>query len=230
MSETPEYYSEAFDFIVNYYNGHLPTKFSKDEQYELIKLAQHGDYAAQNKLVESYIKFIIKIACSNHRPGSDLDELFQEGVVGCIKAIRTFNLETGYSFSTYAGIVIGNEMKMFLRSLKLKTQLVSLNEPINIGDDGEELYLIDILEDDNINNSPAEYVEAVIMKELIMSEIDKLPKRDREILEYRFGLNERPKLTQTRIGKLFGCSQTSISKKVKAILFSIRENIEFTLN
>lgn len=220
----------TFEFLNEYYTKKLPEAFPKDIQRQLIDSAQHGNIESRNMLTESIFRFIYKKAYSNWRPDSELDDLFQVGVIGCIKAIDTFNLELDYNFLTYAGIVISNEIKMYLRSLKLQYHIMSLDEPLYSTDDGEEIYLLDILEDDTIENSPEQYTEAIMLRELVIAEVEKLSERDREMIEYRFGLNGKPKLSQVNIGKIYGCSQANISRIITTILKHMRKNIEFTLH
>ena len=223
-------YSYIMDFISEYYDGKLPSSFSKDEQYRLIISAQAGDCESRNKLLESYFKLIFKIAKKNNRPGTEIEDLFQEGVIGCIKAIDTFKLELDYTFTTYASTVIRNEIAMFVRSLKLQRNLKSLDEPIYINSDGEEVYLLDSLVDDTISADPEQYAEMIIIKDVVESEMNKLNVRDRQIIEYRFGLNNKPKLTQIQISKIMGCTRSNICRIIRRNLSKMRTEIEFKLH
>ena len=229
MDDIVFYKSSTILFLQDYYYGEFPSKESNDQLYRLIMEAQLGNIDARNQIVESMIRFIYKIAIDHLRPGSELDDLFQVGVIGCIKAIHTFKLEYKYAFTTYAGKVISNEIKIYLRSLKLQYAVISLDEPINTSA-GEDIYLLDLLEDNTFENSPDKYIEAIILKELILSELDKLPERDRALIEYRFGLNGRTKITETKIGKIYDISRQYVNKLINVSLKIIRDNIEYSLH
>lgn len=220
----------SMKFIAHFYDGKWPEPIPNDELFELIKDAQFGNFSAQNKIVESMFRFIYKIARSNNRPGSDIDDLFQVGVIGCVKAIQTFKVDYDYKFTTYAGTVISNEIRMYLRSLKLKYKILSIDEPIYQNSEGDDIYLLDILEDTTLEHSPDRYVEAIMMQDLVLSELNKLSERDKVMIEYRFGLNGRMKMSQRKIGNLYGFSQSYVSKIINAALKNIRENIGYMLH
>ena len=224
------YGCSSMAFLNQYYDKKFPEVLESDDQYKLIEEAQSGNIASQNKLVESLLKFIYNEARSNWRPNTELDDLFQVGVIGCIKAIMTFKINLDVKFLTYARPVISNEIKKYIRTLKLHIELVSLSSPLFISDNGDEVYLLDLLYQDDFENNVEKYVELIMIKELLLSELDKLSDRDRTMIEYRFGLNGKPQLTNEKIGKIYGCSRQYINKLTNITLQGIRRNIEFSLH
>lgn len=217
---------ETVDFINKYYEGILPESSSKEMQITLIREAQAGSIDARNLLIEKFLRFIYKIANKNWQQFTELDDLFQVGVIGCIKAINTFNVEYEYAFMTYAGIVISNEIKMYIRALKLDKISSSLDEPISSTDKGEAMFLLDILEDPNINHLPEECLDAIVTREIILEEVNKLPEKERSVVEYYFGINGKPRIKQQQLADMFGYSQVWICRLIKGALKSIRKNVE----
>lgn len=220
----------TWEFLNSYYESGLPEVLPEEEKVSLIIDAQNGNIDSRNRLVESMYRFISIIAVKQNRPGTELDDLFQVGVLGSIKAINKFNVNAGFKFSTFASTVITNDIRMYIRSLKILNNIKSLEEPIAINKSGDEVYLIDLLEDLSLQSNPAEYIETILMEDLILHEVEKLSNQDRFIIEHRFGLNNKEKHTHQWIGDQLGYSRQYIQRLTSIILSTMRKNIEFGLH
>ena len=226
------YYGDSMPFIAKSLEYKFPKQIQKLQMYSLLKLAQDGNIDAQNIIVESNYKWIYKIAKNLWRPGSDIDDLFQVGIIGCIKAIRTFNFETDIAFLTYASVVIGNNIRMYLRKIDSQSKhiIMSLDEPIGNDKDGNEVYLFDTIMDDDIQNSPEEYTDILFTRDIILEHVSRLNDRDRELLELRFGLNGHKKLKERELANHFGFSQSYISRLLRAALNLLKDDLYYMLN
>lgn len=188
----------SINFITNYYDGKLPDQISEDGKIKLIILAQAGDLEAQNKLLLSMLKFISNISMKAWKPGAEADDLFQIGVIGCIKAIQTFNIDFGYVFSTYCGKVIKNEINLYYRKFKYDKLLVSIDDIIYINKDGSKISLLDTIEDPDIDVDPEKAADILAIKDIINESLDVLNLTEREIIERRFELNGKTRIRGTK--------------------------------
>ena len=226
------YCGDSMGFVAKSLEYDFPKPIQKVEIYSLIKLAQDGNVDAQNAIVASNYKWIYKIAKSLQRPTSDVDDLFQVGIVACIKAIHTFDLQTDIAFLTYATMVISNEIKIYLSKIDshLKHVTMSTDEPIGNNAEGDEIYLIDSIADNDIQKSPEEYYDMNLMRDIILERISHLNKRERELLEIRFGLNDREKMTLQEAAKYFGFSKSYICRLLRATLDLLKDELYYLLN
>ena len=229
LEKDPVIYCDSIRFLSNYYNNQFPMSLGKSETYDLIKLSQKGDIVARNAIIDTMYRFIYQIALKCWTPQVEIDDLFQVGVLGCIKAIERFNLDLDYSFITFAAVVIRNDIRMYIRSERLQVDLISIDTPLINNDKGDKLYLVDILEDDSIYNNPELYLEALLIRDLVVSELDQLDEMSQFIITRSFGLDGSPKITQSKIADVLGYSQAHVSRLRKSILSNIRRNIEFKL-
>lgn len=194
----------------------LPPPLSRDEEVELIgRLNSDGDMVRQ-LLIERNLRLVVYIARKFENTGLCIEDLISIGTIGLIKAVNTFNAEKNIKLATYASRCIENEILMYLRrSCKLKLE-VSLDEPLNVDWDGNELLLSDILgtESDVVCRD----IEDEVDKELLHLAMRKLTPRERRIMELRFGLNNTRECTQKQVADMLGISQSYISRLEKRII------------
>ena len=153
-----------------------------------------------------------------------MDDLISIGTIGLIKAVKTFCIDKNIKLATYASRCIENEILMFLRKSSQRRNEISIDEPLNVDWDGNELLLSDILgsTDENLGAG----IESEVEKELLKHEIEKLSERERTIMEMRFGLGGRKEMTQKQVADIVGISQSYISRLEKRIIGSIKKNLE----
>ena len=187
---------------------------TKDENQELfIQWHDNNDESARDKIILGNIKFAISISVKyiSIDPAYDSDDLLQIAIIGLIKAVDSFDYTRGYSFTTYSGRIIANELNMLWRRFKYLPLILSLDAPIN-SLDTNGIILRDILIDRDTNIEMD--VEYSIMSTLIESELDCLSERDKNIIIDQFGLNNTIPLTQQKCAEKYGISQASICRIV----------------
>ena len=195
---------------------------TKDENQELfIQWHDNNDESARDKIILGNIKFAISISVKyiSIDPAYDSDDLLQIAIIGLIKAVDSFDYTRGYSFTTYSGRIIANELNMLWRRFKYLPLILSLDAPIN-SLDTNGIILRDILIDRDTNIEMD--VEYSIMSTLIESELDCLSERDKNIIIDQFGLNNTIPLTQQKCAEKYGVSQASICRIVLKSLKIIR--------
>ena len=202
---------------------------TKDENQELfIQWHDNNDESARDKIILGNIKFAISICVKyiSIDPAYDSDDLLQIAIIGLIKAVDSFDYTRGYSFTTYSGRIIANELNMLWRRFKYLPLILSLDAPINTSDTNN-IALRDILIDRDTNIEMD--VEYSIMSTLIESELDCLSERNKNIIIDRFGLNNTIPLTQQKCAEKYGVSQASICKIVLKSLKIIRTKLLSTI-
>ena len=209
----------TIEYLRRYYGKELPKPMSDDEIKALIKLAQEGDLVARNTILEHNLRMIYEIAYKRSRDGFEIDDLFQVGCLACIKAIERFNLDAENKFSTFLGVVIVNDIRIYIRSNWLKLTVLSLDAPISMNEEGDEIYLSDVIasEDKMINE-----IEEMYERELIMEAIHVLSNKDQEIIRRYYGLGEFERHTFEAIAKIFNCSRANISNIHKRSMRDIK--------
>ena len=195
------------------------------EQDVINELGTDRDKEAKSLLIEHNLRLVVYIAKRFDNTGVGVEDLISIGTIGLIKAINTFNPDKRIKLATYASRCIENEILMYLRR-NSKTRLeVSINEPLNVDWDGNELLLSDILgtDEDVIYRDMENEVE----RKLLNRAIRKLTDRERTIVELRFGLNspEGEEKTQKEVADLLGISQSYISRLEKKIMKRLRKEI-----
>ncbi|NCA92057.1 sigma-70 family RNA polymerase sigma factor [bacterium] len=200
----------------------LPTPLSFDEEAKAIAALDIGDEDAKNLLIERNLRLVVYIAKRFDNTGIDMDELISVGTLGLIKAVKSYNSEKKIKLATYASRCIENEILMFLRKMVKTKAEVSLDEPLNVDWEGNQLVLSDILGTDTemIYKDIETRVENDILKELY----DKLDERDREIVGLRYGLYGREEKTQKEIADMMNISQSYISRLEKKILSKLKKD------
>ena len=217
---------------VHYIGGNdvLPPPLSKDEEdklmAELVEFSNQEEKlkAIKSILIERNLRLVVYIARKFENTGIHMEDLISIGTIGLIKSINTFNPTKKIKLATYASRCIENEILMFLRRTnKLKTE-VSIDEPLNVDWDGNELLLSDILgtEPDIIYRNIEEEVDKKLLKQALL----KLSEREREIVELRFGFSSQGKeKTQKEVADLLGISQSYISRLEKKIILRLKKEI-----
>lgn len=199
----------------------LPPPLSKEDELNYLIKAQAGDEEARNILVEHNLRLVVFLAKKYENTNYDIEDLVSIGSIGLIKGINTYKIDKNIKLATYASRCISNEILMFLRKNKKRRAEVSLEEALNYDAEGNELHLEDILGTD-INLVPLEY-EKRVDKELLAKEIECLPKRDKEIMTLRYGLNNTKEYTQKEVAEMLGISQSYISRIEKKVIRKLKQ-------
>lgn len=201
----------------------LPPPLSRDEEAALIERMSRGDVDVRSTLIERNLRLVVYIARKFENTGVSVEDLISIGTIGLIKAVNTFDAEKRIKLATYASRCIENEILMHLRrSCKLKLE-VSLDEPLNIDWDGNELLLSDILGTDA--DLVCRGLEEEVDRELLSLAMQKLEPREKRIMELRFGLNSAHECTQKQVADMMGISQSYISRLEKRIIRSLKKEI-----
>ncbi|WP_173916555.1 RNA polymerase sporulation sigma factor SigE [Halobacillus sp. Marseille-Q1614] len=202
----------------------LPPPLSREEERDLLERLPKGDKAARAMLIERNLRLVVYIARKFENTGLNIEDLISIGTIGLIKAVNTFDPEKKIKLATYASRCIENEILMHLRkSNKLKTE-VSFDEPLNVDWDGNELLLSDILgtEEDLITKG----IEKKVDKKLLISALEQLSDREKEIMELRFGLIGKKEKTQKDVADMLGISQSYISRLEKKIIRRLQREFD----
>jgi RNA polymerase sporulation-specific sigma factor len=211
---------------INYINGSqtLPPPLNSLEEEKLLDKLSKNDEEAKQVLVERNLRLVVYIAKKFENTGIDLEDLISIGTIGLMKAINTFNTDKNIKLATYASRCIENEILMQLRrSTKIKNE-VSIDEPLNKDGDGNELLLSDILGTDNDITSKG--IEDEVDKKLLKIAITKLNKREKAIMDLRFGIEgEGKEKTQKEVADMMGISQSYISRLEKKIMKKMKKEI-----
>ena len=204
----------------------LPAPFTVEEEEQVMKkLGSDDDKEARSSLIEHNLRLVVYIAKKFDNTGVGVEDLISIGTIGLIKAINTFNPLKNIKLATYASRCIENEILMYLRrNNKLKLE-VSIDEPLNVDWDGNELLLSDILGTDE--NIISKDMEDEVDKKLLRLALEKLSKRERMIIELRFGLNSKDgeEKTQKEVADMMGISQSYISRLEKKIMKRLKKEI-----
>ena len=194
----------------------LPPPLTKEEEIHYVELSQKGDQSARNKLIEHNLRLVVFLAKKYENTKVDLEDLVSIGTIGLIKGVNTYRLDKNIKLATYASRCIDNEILMYLRKTKRKRTEVSFEDSLSFDADGNELHLEDVLgtEKDIVTKG----LEEELDRNLLYQEVSKLEGRDKEIIEYRYGLNGKKELTQKEVANLLGISQSYISRIEKKVI------------
>lgn len=196
-------------------NQVFPQPLEEAEERQCLDDFKQGNQEARNKLIEHNLRLVAHVVKKYESSGEDLEDLISIGTIGLIKAINTFNDERGVRLATYAARCIENEVLMHLRNIKKMKQEVSIYDPIGYDKEGNEISLIDILTTDN------EIIDMVAMKiqeEKIRAKMEALTRRERQVIEMRYGLFHGFKETQREIARKLGISRSYVSRIEKRAL------------
>ena len=198
----------------------LPPPLKGQEEQDALSALETGSEAAKQLLIEHNLRLVVYIARRFENTGVNLEDLISIGTIGLIKAISTYRREKNIKLATYASRCIENEILMHIRKIAPLKSEVSLDEPINMDYDGNELLLSDILgtEEDVILKPLEDDVDLRVLRQAVKE----LPEREREIVTMRFGLEGRQELTQKEVAQKMGISQSYISRLEKKIMLRLR--------
>ena len=212
-------------FMGSYSNEIFPEPLSNEEETECIKRMKLGDMEARGKLIEHNLRLVAHIVKKFESNGQDMDDLISIGTVGLIKGIDTYSLDKKVKLTTYAAKCCENEILMFFRNNKKNARNVSIYEGISFDKEGNEITILDILK-----TKDPDYLEDIYVKDniiLLKKYMGILSKREREIIDYRYGLNGKEERTQKEIARIMGISRSYVSRiEKRAITKILREFIK----
>ena len=201
----------------------LPAPLKGQEEQDALEALEQGDERAKQRLIEQNLRLVVFIARRFENTGVNLEDLISIGTIGLIKAIGTYRRDKNIKLATYASRCIENEILMHIRKISGQKAEISLDEPINMDYDGNELLLSDILgtEEDTVSGRLEDDVDLCLLRQALKE----LPDREREIVLMRYGLEGRKELTQKEVAQKMGISQSYISRLEKRIMLRLRKEI-----
>ncbi len=209
-----------------YINGPetLPAPLSSEEESEILSRFTTDKEEVREKLIVHNLRLVVYIARKFDTSTASVEDLISIGTIGLIKAVNTFCPEKNIKLATYASRCIENEILMYLRKNSVRSGEISIDEPLNVDWDGNELLLSDVLgsDTDDIGKS----VEQDDEKRLLLGLINDLPSREKRIMEMRFGLSGYDELTQKQVADMLGISQSYISRLEKRIIGKLKKQFE----
>lgn len=222
---------KIINFIINILNKNneifyvgslenLPEPLAKEEEIIYVKKAEEGDTKAKEILIEHNLRLVVFLAKKYENTKVDLEDLVSIGTIGLIKGVNTYKLDKNIKLATYASRCIDNEILMFLRKNKKRRGEISFEDSLSYDGEGNELHLEDILgtEKDIVTKG----IEEEHDKKVLYEEINKLKKRDKEIMIRRYGLFNNKEMTQKDVADLMGISQSYISRIEKKVIKKIK--------
>lgn len=219
-----KYFSNAIFYI----NGpdNLPPPLSKEQEERAFELLEEGNPNAKNMLIEHNLRLVVYIAKKFESTGIGIEDLVSIGTIGLIKAVNTFSPCKGIKLATYASRCIENEILMFIRKTQPQKNEISIDEPLNVDWDGNELLLSDVLgtENDVVNRGIEQDAERTVLNEAV----DRLGEREHKIMVLRFGLKGETEHTQKEVADMIGISQSYISRLEKKIISKLKRELEKT--
>ena len=234
------FYEENSVFFVGSLDK-LPEPLSKEDEISYVLNAENGDNEARKKLIEHNLRLVVFLAKKYENTGVDLEDLVSIGTIGLIKGVNTYKLDKNIKLATYASRCIDNEILMFLRKNKKRKTEISFEDSLSYDAEGNELHLEDILgtEEDVVTNIVKNCMENVYIlgkeedivtkniekeddKKLLYKELENLNERDKEIMILRYGLYNKPEMTQKDVANLLGISQSYISRIEKKVIKKLK--------
>ena len=211
---------------IDYINGAetLPPPLSKEDEAKTLAMLDNDFEKARETLIVHNLRLVVYIAKKFESTGIGIEDLISIGTIGLIKAVNTFSVEKNIKLATYASRCIENEILMYLRKTNPQKMEVSIDEPLNVDWDGNELLLSDILgtDDDTVSVN----IENEAEKRVLLEAVEKLDEREKLIMELRFGLNNHPEKTQKEVADMIGISQSYISRLEKRIIKRLKKDME----
>lgn len=209
-----------------YINGPetLPAPLSKAQEEEIFLMLETDEENARRILITHNLRLVVYIAKKFESTGIGIEDLVSIGTIGLIKAVKTFCPSKNIKLATYASRCIENEILMFLRKSSQYKNEISIDEPLNIDWDGNELLLSDILgtDEDTVNGN----IENEAEKSMLLEAVERLPEREKCIMKMRFGLIDGKEKTQKEVADIIGISQSYISRLEKRIIKKLRRELE----
>lgn len=211
---------------IYYINGPetLPAPLSQKEEAEIMEKIENGDENAREPLITHNLRLVVYIAKKFDSTGISVEDLISIGTIGLIKAVNTFCPSKNIKLATYASRCIENEILMYLRKSSQLKHEISIDEPLNLDWDGNELLLSDILgsEHDVVNHKIEQEVEC----DLLLKAVESLSEREKKIMYMRFGLRGNREHTQKEVADLLGISQSYISRLEKRIIDRLKRELD----
>ncbi|MDD6042536.1 MAG: RNA polymerase sporulation sigma factor SigE [Eubacteriaceae bacterium] len=205
-------------------NDVLPPPLSKEEEEQVLEELGRGSEEARATLIERNLRLVVYIAKKFENAGVNTEDLISIGTIGLIKAINTFKIEKNIKLATYASRCIENEILMYLRKDVKRKSEISLDEPLNVDWEGNELLLSDILGTEN--DVVSAHIEEEVNRKLLYSALQKLSGREKQIMDMRFGLGHSREMTQKEVADAMGISQSYISRLEKKIIQRLRREVQ----
>ena len=201
----------------------LPPPLKGQEEQDALEGLERGEERCKQLLIEHNLRLVVFIARRFENTGVNLEDLISIGTIGLIKAVGTYRRDRNIKLATYASRCIENEILMHIRKISGQKAEVSLDEPINMDYDGNELLLSDILgtDEDTVSGKLEEDVDLCLLRQALKE----LPDREREIVYMRFGLGGRKEQTQKEVAQIMGISQSYISRLEKRIMGKLRKEL-----
>ena len=210
----------------HYINGPetLPPPLTKEEEARVMDNIRSGAPGAREPLITHNLRLVVYIAKKFESPGAGVEELISIGTIGLIKAVNTFSLERNIKLATYASRCIENEILMYLRKSSQLRNEISIDDPLNVDWDGNELLLSDLLgsDPDAVNQD----IEQEAEKDMLLNAVGKLSPREKKIMKLRFGLESTKEHTQKEVADELGISQSYISRLEKRIIHRLKKDLE----
>ena len=211
-------------FMGSYSNEVFPDPLSKEEEEEYIKKMKEGDSEARNQLILHNLRLVAHIVKKFETSGNDVDDLIGIGTVGLIKGIDTYSVENKVKLTTYAAKCAENEILMYFRSNKKNAKNVSIYDGVSYDKEGNEITVLDVLK-----TKDPDYLEDIYLKDnilLLRKYLNILSKRERKIINMRYGLEHEEEKTQKEIASALGISRSYVSRiEKRAITKILREFI-----
>lgn len=211
---------------IHYINGpeSLPPPLNKEEEKIIFEKLLVEPEKAKEELIVHNLRLVVYIAKKFESTGVNVEDLISIGTIGLIKAVNTFSTEKNIKLATYASRCIENEILMYLRKNNQRKNDISIDEPLNVDWDGNELLLSDILGTDN--DSVNRDIEMEVEKDILKQCVDRLQPREKQIMQMRFGLITGEEMTQKEVADLIGISQSYISRLEKRIIKNLKLELE----
>ena len=201
----------------------LPPPLKGVEEQTALEALEQGDERAKQLLIEHNLRLVVFISRRFENTGIHLEDLISIGTIGLIKAINTYRLDKNIKLATYASRCVENEILMYIRKTVNQKAEISLDEPINMDYDGNELLLSDILgTDENIVTGA---LEEDVDIQILRKALSELPERERQIIQMRYGLGGYQEQTQKDVAKIMGISQSYISRLEKRIMIRLKKEL-----
>ena len=202
----------------------LPPPLTPEQEKVLLSRMAAGDAAARDDLITHNLRLVVYLAKKYESSGVPAEDMISIGTIGLIKAVNTFTPARSIKLATYASRCIGNEILMYLRKSSNRRQEASIDEPLNVDGDGNELLLSDILGSDA--NAVSQQLEQDAERAVLRRAVAALSARERQIMELRFGLTDGVERTQKEAADALGISQSYISRLEKRIIHRLRRDLE----
>ena len=201
----------------------LPPPLKGQEEQDMLHKLEQGSEEAKQKLIEHNLRLVVFIARRFENTGVNLEDLISIGTIGLIKSISTYRRDKNIKLATYSSRCIENEILMHIRKVSSQKAEVSLDEPINMDYDGNELLLSDILgtQEDTVTCALEDDVDLLLLRQALQD----LPERERQIIHMRFGLGGCREMTQKEVAQVMGISQSYISRMEKRIMQRLKKEM-----